>query len=441
MPRSLRLRLLAGAAAAIFAALAVAWLAMGYLFERHAQRQLESDLIARGIGLAGALHTAPDGSLSIDPQPADPRLNAPASGLYWQVRGAGVLARSRSLWDQTLRAPAPATAGAWTSGAMDGPFDQSLLFVQREVRLEADSTPLVLLLGADRTAIVAARADFARELGLFLGLMWLALSAAAWLQVELGLRPLEDVRAALGTLRKQPSARLTPRDYPPEAAPLAEAINDLADARERDVAHAKQRAADLAHSLRTPLAALAAQARRAREAGAVEAADGLDRTITAATRAIERELARTRAAVQRQGAEVDARAAIARLVQVLEHTERGGEIAFVNEVGAQPLPVSEDTLLELAGPLLENATRFARAQVRIGGGGDVLVIEDDGPGLSEAEAEEAAARGKRLDEHGDGYGLGLAIASELAQASGGALHLGRSPLGGLRVEARWRPRA
>lgn len=104
---------------------------------------------------------------------------------------------------------------------------------------------------------------------------------------------------------------------------------------------------------------------------------------------------------------------------------------------ATPLPVSEDLLIELAGPLLENAARFARTRIRVGGGGDVLVVEDDGPGLDEAHAADVLARGKRLDEAGDGHGLGLAIAHELAQATGGVLALGRSDLGGLKVELRW----
>lgn len=437
MRRSLRLRLLLGAGVAIFAALAIAWTAMSYLFERHAQRQIEADLTARGVGLLGALFTGEDGATAVDPPPSDARFMTPASGLYWQVRGEGVLLRSRSLWDQTLQAPRPALASTWTSGAMAGPFGQHLLYVQREVRLDPHSAPLTVLLGADRSAIVAARNAFSRELTLFLALLWVVLAAAAWVQVELGLRPLEHVRAALGALRRRPSARLSGRDYPAEAAPLAEAINELAEARERDLDQAQRRAADLAHSLKTPLAALAAQSRRARETGAGEAADGLDRAIAAAARAVERELARTRAAATRAGAQCNARAAIAKLVQVIEHTEDGARVRFANDVSEAPLPIGEDVLMELAGPLLENAARFARTTVRVSGGGDVLAVEDDGPGLTDAQTRDVLERGKRLDETNDGYGLGLAIAHDLAAASGGRLKLGRSPLGGLKAQARW----
>lgn len=436
MQRSLRLRLLFGAAVAIFVALAIAWAAMGYLFERHAQRQVEADLIARGVGIMSTLYTDPAGATAIDPPPSDPRFSAPASGLYWQVGGDGVLLRSRSLWDATLTIPRAANAAEWTVGQMAGPFDQQLIYVERRVQLDPQSAPLTVLLGADRVAVATARQAFGRDLMLFLGLLWLVLSLAAWAQVGLGLRPLEDVRAALSGLRKHASARLAEGDYPTEAAPLANAINELATARENDLEQARRRAADLAHSLKTPLAALTAQSRRAREAGASDAADGLDRAIVAASRAVDRELARTRAAAS-AGGDANGQAVIRKLVQVIERTEAGSRLVMENTVSGEAMPISEDLLMELAGPLLENASRFARERILIGGGGRSLSIEDDGPGLNDAEAAEVLSRGKKLDEASEGYGLGLAIAHELAQVSGATMTLSRSALGGLKVELAW----
>lgn len=435
--RSLRLRLLLGAACAIFAALAVAWLAMSYLFGRHIERQVEADLGTRGLEVIAALYRDANGAYAIDRPPSEPRFNAPSSGLYWQVNGDGVQLRSRSLWDETLPAPAAQSTSAWTAGAASGPFGQELIYVAREVQPDADGPRLTVMVASDRAGLSAARAAFAQELGLFLTLLWVALAGAAWLQVELGLRPLEDVRAALGGLRKQASARLAEGDYPTEAAPLANAINELADARERDLEQARRRAGDLAHSLKTPLQALSAQSRRVREGGAGEAADGLDRAIAAARGAVERELVRARAAAARSDATADGHAAVAKLIQVIERTEHGAQLTFENAVNSTPYSVGEDILLEMMGPLLENAARFARAQVRVEGDGARLVVEDDGPGLSEDDALAVLARGKRLDETGDGQGFGLAIAHELAQASGAAMTLTRSTLGGLRVAIVW----
>lgn len=435
--RSLRWRLLAGAAGAIFAALAVAWFAMGFLFEAHLERSVEANLIQHGRDLVAGLTRGADGVLTVDPEPFDPRFNRPSSGLYWQVNDAGVALRSRSLWDQTMAPNESVSASGWTTGDVTGPFGQKLVFVARQVSLSENGAPILIMLGADHRAVTAARAEFSRDLAIFLAVLWVVLSAAALVQVRLGLKPLNDVRAALAEMQGHAGARLQEEDYPTEAAPLAQAINALADTRQRDTELARRRASDLAHSLKTPLAALAAQSRRAREMGAADAADGLDRAIEAARGAVERELARTRIAAERDANHEPAGPIIDRLIAVVERTEAGQRLTFENALGDVILPLGEVALMELAGPLLENASRFARTLVRIGGDGLHLLIEDDGPGISEMQAAKALERGGRLDESDAGQGLGLAIARDVAELSGAVLALERSSLGGLRAEVRW----
>jgi signal transduction histidine kinase len=229
-----------------------------------------------------------------------------------------------------------------------------------------------------------------------------------------------------------------------EVHPLCDTNTALADRRSRDLAGAPQRAADLAHSLKTPLAAMAAQSRRARDAGADKAADGLDRAIAAIQRTVEAELARARiAAIRRQpGGSAFVRATVERLVTVLEQTDRGGELAFTLDIPANlQLAVLPDDLSEILGAVLENAVRYARRQVRIqadaGPAWTRVAIEDDGPGIDTDQANAALARGGRLDEAQGGSGLGLAIARELAEATGGNIGMSRSALGGLQVCFTW----
>ncbi|KFN49447.1 ATP-binding protein [Arenimonas composti] len=453
---SLRWRLLVAAAAAILVALTIAGLAMTLLFERHLQRQLEADLTRDALALVADLAWAPDGTPRIEGGPVDVRLQTPAGGYYWQAENAVGVARSRSLWDQQL-APAEDAGGDDWRFEVDvaGPFEQRVARLVRRIR-DGDGGEATLQLARDLAPLHEARAGFARELALSLALLWAVLSAAAWAQVSLGLRPLDRVRLALQTLRANARQRL-PDPGVRELQPLTAAINALADAREADLERARRRAADLAHGLKTPLAALQAQSRRAREAGAVDAAEGMDRAVAAVAAAVEAELARARVAGAGAAAGVGAvggadegtslRAMVERVLSVLERTERGGELAFAVEVDdALRLGIAADLLVELLGPLLENAVRHARRQVRVAAahdadGGFVLDIDDDGPGIPDDRHREALARGARLDQSG-GSGLGLAIARDLADATGGRLALARAGLGGLRVRLTWpRPAA
>lgn len=270
------------------------------------------------------------------------------------------------------------------------------------------------------------------------------LTMRRWLQIYLGLRPLGRLRKELERLQRSPSERLDSR-YPSEVTPLTMAINRLAEARERDVVRARRRAADLAHSLKTPLAAMAALSRRVRAKEQSALAEDLDRVIATAGAALEAELARSRAAAIRDGittAHAHPNEVADRIVDVLQRTERGSALVYDIDLAADlQVPIAADDLMEVLGALMENATRFARRQVRVAGHADgqvlELSVEDDGPGLN-ISTEEALSRGGRLDETGSGnHGLGLSIARDIIEATQGQLTLGTSTLGGLQVTLRW----
>jgi len=98
-----------------------------------------------------------------------------------------------------------------------------------------------------------------------------------------------------------------------------------------------------------------------------------------------------------------------------------------------------DDLLELLGNLLNNACEWAVTTVRLTVEAERewlrLRVEDDGPGCPLAQLELLRQRGTRIDESRAGYGLGLAIASDIVSQYGGALRLGFSAdLGGFLAE-------
>jgi signal transduction histidine kinase len=438
--RSLRWRLLLAGGVAIFLALVVAWFLMILLFQNHLERRLASELQQDAVRIVAGIAAGPGARFDIEEPPADARFRTPMSGLYWQASYRGRLVRSQSLWDQALPASPAARGDAWETRVGSGPFHDRLVYLERTITPHRGGPPVLVQVAENAAVLDAAGAEFGRELALFLSILWLFLAAAAWLQVHLGLRPLRQIRTGVAALEGSSSARL-PVDGASEVRPLVTAINRLADAREQDMERARRRATDLAHGLKTPLAAAAAQLRRA--GGDADHVAGIGKALAAMKHVVDAELARSRiaAAGHAAGLRTDGHAIVERLVAVLERTDAGEALMFdVRVPSGLEVPVAGEDLMELLGSIADNAVRHARRQVLFDGTGEesevVLAIEDDGPGIDDSQMARVLTRGLRLDETG-GHGLGLAIARDLAEATGGVLSLSRAGLGGLRVELRW----
>lgn len=448
LARSIHGRLILGAALAILLALGIAGSGLVWLFQRHIEQREAFSLEAKAKELLPGLHVDAAGKPVAEARPSDGRFWHPASGLYWQASTPAGAIHSRSLWDQSLAMPSAfplgTTGESWQLRHSEGPFRHGLIIIARQIRPDPAHAPIIVQFATDDQPLAVLLDEFRLETALALCLLWLVLVLAAVVQIRLGLQPFRRVGAELDRLRRNPAERLS-TDHPREIAPLIEAINALADARAADLERARRRAADLAHGLKTPLAALAAQSRRARAEGATQAADAIDRTIAVAQATLEAELARARSAIAREReapAHADVTQIIEGVVSVVERTDAGGMLAFdINVPAGLEAPLSPGDLAEILGALTENAAKYARRRImmsgRAEGGTVVLRISDDGPGMDSERFSQALLRGGRLDESGPGHGMGLSIAADLVVATGGMLSLGQPPLGGLSVELRW----
>jgi signal transduction histidine kinase len=440
---SLRLRLVAGGAAAIVIALAIAGLVLTLLFERHVTRTVAADLDVYLNQLLSGIDINADGRIVITRPPADPRFAEPLSGLYWQISDdRGPLTRSRSLWDTTLSLPTAVGAAEIHYDEIAGPNSSRVLVAVRQVTLTIGGKPVpVRVAVAENLARVsAARNDFAGDLTLALGILGLVLAAATSIQVGIGLRPLDALRRGVADIRSGRNKYLTAQ-VPDEVKPLVDEVNALLDAREQDIVRSRNRAADLAHGMKTPLAALAADGDRLRQKGETMIADEIAAVIDAMRRHVDRELARARL---RGGANLGQEvltpvAPLMRsLIATVSRTAPGASVAYEMLVGDDVCVAFDRTdLAEVLGNLLENATRHARSRVRVAAAtsadGTTISIEDDGPGIAPELRQAALARGTRLDERAEGSGLGLAIVQDVLDAYGWVLRLDASDLGGLKA--------
>jgi signal transduction histidine kinase len=384
----------------------------------------------------------------------DPRWSRPYSGLYWQVDGVGSkemrgVLRSRSLWDTALVVQGDAlSTGTLHVHTVAGPNGGRLLVVERVVRPDASAAGWRLLVAADLRETEGAVDRFNGVLLASLAALLVLLCVAAVAQVAVGLAPLRTLQRALLAVREGRSARLE-GEFPLEVQALTDDFNGVLDRNAEVVARARTQAGNLAHAIKTPLAAMAqaaASALQQRPGTADELAPLVQEQVASARRHVDWHLARARAAAAHgvPGARVALAPVLAGLVRVMERVHASRGLELVCTPTAQPLFFAgeQQDLQEMLGNVLDNACKWARREVRVAtvAVGSAphrrvsLVVDDDGPGIDGDRRDAVIARGARLDESVPGSGLGLAIVQELVSLYGGTLALGTSPLGGLRVE-------
>jgi signal transduction histidine kinase len=413
MIRSLRARLLLLAAATILVALAAAWFAIARVVEGAVARGFEARLEASLGTLAATLDREEEtGALRLSALPPDPRFEQALSGWYWQVADAEGTVRlgSASLWNDAIE---ERTAGG------------GFVIRQRRLTIPGGGEPVTLTLAAPEAALADELAAVRRPVLVVVLVLGLALTAASIVQLTIGLRPLAALRRDIAAIRAGRAARL-PAPRFAEVAALTEDANALLAQNEAMVERGRRLAGDLAHGLKTPLAALrnlAAEPGRDPDgeiAGAVARMEAL----------LQRHLQRARVAggAGLPGLRCPVGPVLEDLLFLMRRAHAARELDLRAEAAAAPdFAGRREDLEEMAGNLLDNACKWAMTRVVVTAwaeAGRLLIrVCDDGPGLPEADRLAAVQHGVRLDETKPGQGFGLAIVAETAALCGGRLHL------------------
>jgi two-component system sensor histidine kinase TctE len=290
--------------------------------------------------------------------------------------------------------------------------------------------------------------DFA-ELDLTLLLVWIA--------VSYGLRPLDQLTAQVERHTPRQLHSFDEAQIPGELRPLISAFNRVLELLHA-AAQAQQRfVADAAHQMRTPVAGLLAQLElllhEPQATGVATQLGAVQRGIQQLARSANQLLALARAepasALHGNFAEVPLKPLVEQLVE--RHVDRADKVGIDLGADARAASVAGNAglLEDLLENLVDNALKYApsggRVTVRsaMDGPAPYLEVEDDGPGIPEAERSRVRERFYRLPgSAGIGCGLGLAIVDEIARAHGAVFSIGAGADGaGARMRVRFRPSA
>lgn len=351
------------------------------------------------------------------------------------------------LGNQTLPQPLQGQVGTEEpllyAADVDG---RPLRIVALDVNYGEDSAPQTLRVQVGKSLAVQQR--IARELIADMLAPLLAagvlLSLAVYGGIQRGLAPLTRLTAQLENRSVNALSPIGMTQAPNEVHALVQAINGLLDEVARNVNQEKRFINDAAHQLRTPLAGLISQVELAqRENSDPVLGARLAKVRTGAERSAHLvhqllTLARTETTARREPLDL---AALAREV-AREWTPRavaaGVDLGYEGE---DHRTVQGDALQlrEALANLIDNALRYTprgsavTLRVEADGARTRLLVEDNGPGLSEADMAHVFQRFWRASELPGGCGLGLAIVSEIARRHDGQARAEHVRPQGLRV--------
>jgi two-component system sensor histidine kinase PhoQ len=412
---------------------------------RHAGEQARQDILdGHLMSLLAAAEPADDGVLAMPPDMPEPRFSNIDSGLYAEIRGAqGVI-----IWHSRSALGLEIPAGVTPQGGdqffaeeflADGtPLLTYSIAVSWEFP-DGELRPFVFKVAESLDSFNAQVANFRRQLfGWFAAVALIMLLSISMLMRRL-LRPLRQVETEIEDIEDGTLSELSDT-YPTELQGVARNMNLLISNERARSDRYRVTLDNLAHSLKTPLAAFRALLT---ERGNPDFEERANEQIERMDEIVRYQLRKPAASVTATAvlARVDVAGELKRLVEGMQKVHRAK--APVIDVTIDPQArMRGDTgdFLELAGNLLDNACKWCASKVRVTvsvadetKGGMRLTVADDGPGIPADAAQALLQRGTRLDESTPGHGIGLAIVKDIAHSYGGEITIDQSDLGGAEV--------
>ena len=279
------------------------------------------------------------------------------------------------------------------------------------------------------------REEFNIEREAYLDTLWqwlLLLSAGLLVLLIVGINVvLAPVRGLIREIRLTASGHQPALDntYPKEFTPLKNSINRLLEAEAQQRSRYKNSLGDLAHSLKTPLAAAM---------GTPELPEEAYESLTQIDHIIQRQLKRAAAAKTGWQASVDIAPVVDKLLSAMHkvHRDAGLKLSRTGEQACQFEGDGTD-LMEMLGNVIDNACKAASSCVQVSlaqePGWSHITIEDDGPGIPDNQKDALLERGERLDTYTEGQGIGMAVVADLVAIYEGRLDISDSELGGAAI--------
>ncbi|MEE9491802.1 MAG: sensor histidine kinase [Gammaproteobacteria bacterium] len=400
--------------------------------EEYIATRLEHDAEA----LISGIHFEDSGLVELEPEYIAPiylRLN---SGHYYLIQTEDSTFKSRSLGDESLNLSVkdqPHKSLLYHSG----PFGQKLL--AWVAHYEKDGRPISVVIAEELTTLDQHINRFRLRFGLLTLALFALLVITQRQIIRYSLKPLERMEQACRQLERGDIGQL-PEDIPIEVKPLSNEINRMANVMQQRLVRSRNALGNLAHALKTPLALLTQLVEDENNGLDSESQQQACSSVSMIQSIINRELKRARLAGSISAGQVfHLNNEIPDMVGLLKKLYADKHLQYTSILKQDKIRFGDrEDMLELLGNLLDNASKWAKRQVRLTVALNSelnISIEDDGPGIPASVQDSLTMRGSRYDESIQGHGLGLSIVQDIINQYGGAIRFSTSAdLGGLKID-------
>jgi len=399
------------------------------------------------VALLGAAEPDDDAELALPDRLREPRFGQIGSGLYGELRdeAGDVVWRSKSALGLEIPEGVLPVLGNHLFAREALADGTPLLTLSLAVEWEFDDGSLKSYVFKVAESLDSFNAQIAGFRGQLFG-WFIAVAATMMIAFSLLLRglmkPLRKIETEIGEIESGSRASLS-NQFPTELTGVARNMNLLIDSERARSDRYRYTLDNLAHSLKTPLAAMRALLGDRQN---MNFGDRFNEQIDRMDEIVRYQLRKPAASAADnlvlQSVQVENE--VTRLIDGLKkvYHDKAPQFEVSIESGMQFRGDTGD-FLELAGNLLDNACKWCEKNVRISAvpsvgaraiaSGMVLSVSDDGPGIPQDAADALLQRGMRLDESTPGHGIGLAVVKDIARSYGGQLSINESKLGGAEI--------
>lgn len=432
---SLRARLILAASLVLTIFIMIAGYTLDRAFYNSAEKNLQENLETQLTLLMSSMELESPDNIDMPPRLLETKFSLPSSGLYAII----VNDKGQTLWKSLstvgVAIPAPRVMKSGEQDLLRITLNSEEFYIKSygiSWFTETTKIPMTINVITDLAPFNLQISSYRKTLwGWLIGLAGVLLAAQVIILIW-GLKPLRNVIGELNAIENGKQERIT-RKYPKEILRLTDNINGLLEHEHAQQQRYRDGLADLAHSLKTPLAVMNGAITDLQDTSVKTGlAEQLQRMDHIVAHQLQRAALAGASPVRKS---IAVKPVISKLTSALSKVYKDKQVSFdVHLPENLQVRVDEGDIMEVLGNLLDNACKWCAQRVRINvtisNHKALFMIADDGPGIEDSKINLILQRGGRADQAKPGQGIGLAVVADIINAYKGELSITHSDLGG-----------